>query len=72
MFNCKLESLQVLEKGSKYSSPWGLQALTVRVAGEVRVLLAESILNATGRVPNVFDLGLDEVDIIVPFESSKL
>ena len=64
LFNCRLEKLDVLEPGGLYCAPWGLRALAVTVGGERRILHAESILNATGRVPNVVGLGLEKVCLI--------
>ena len=64
LFNCQLEKLDVLEPGGLYCAPWGLRALAVTVGGERRILHAESILNATGRVPNVVGLGLEKVCLI--------
>lgn len=55
----------MLEPGNLYFAPWGLLALTVTVGGERRVLHAESILNAAGRLPNVVGLGLDKVRVLV-------
>ena len=65
LFNCQLEKLDVLEPGNLYCAPWGLRALTVTVDGDRRVLYAESILNAAGRVPNVAGLGLDKVCVVL-------
>ena len=55
----------MLEPGNLYCAPWGLRALTVTVGGDRRVLYAESILNAAGRVPNVAGLGLDKVRVVL-------
>lgn len=44
-----------------YESPWGLYTLTVEIDGRVETFEAEALLNATGRAPNVHDLGLEMV-----------
>ena len=44
--------------------PWGLYKTTVVLAdGTTAVLESEALLNATGRVPNVCDLGLEAVGV---------
>ena len=57
----------MLEPGNLYCAPWGLRALTVTFGGDRRVLYAESILNAAGRVPNVVGLGLDKVSMVLMY-----
>lgn len=61
VFNCQVIKLEVLIDGNVYCAPWRSYALTVLVDGVERVYQADSVLNATGRVPNVVGLGLENV-----------
>lgn len=45
------------------TAPWGLYRITIEVDGQLQVLEAESLLNATGRAPNVHDCGLEQVGV---------
>ena len=47
--------------GGLYASPWGLYKVTVEKNGTVFEIEAEALLNATGRAPNVHDVGLETV-----------
>ena len=51
--------------GARLSAPWGLYSIHVQVNGqeEVQVFQAEALLNATGRTPNVHDVGLEKVGV---------
>jgi len=51
------------EAGGLYCAPWGLYKVTVEYNGEVHQLEGEALLNATGRAPNVHDLGLENVGV---------
>lgn len=48
-----------------YQGPWPTYTVTVRdsVTNEDTVIECEAILNATGRTPNVFDVGLQHVSV---------
>ena len=66
-FNVKL--LNITRAGSNdesslYSAPFGLYTVTVEIDGKVETFEAEALLNATGRVPNVFGLGLETVSSV--------
>ena len=51
----------------RLNGPWGLYTLTYEDAqGKQHVLQAEALLNATGRVPNVHGIGLDQVSGRMP------
>lgn len=49
--------------GSLYQSPWGLYSMFVEVNGVEQVFQGEALLNATGRSPNVHDIGLENVSL---------
>ena len=51
-------------EGSIYGKPaWDSYRVTVTINGEPFVFESEALLNATGRTPNVFGMGLDEVGV---------
>jgi len=49
------------EAGELYNAPWGLYKVSVVINDEIVVIEAEALLNATGRAPNVYNLGLENV-----------
>ncbi len=51
------------EDSTLYSAPFGLYTVTAEIDGKEEVFEAEALLNATGRVPNVFGLGLETVSV---------
>lgn len=63
VFNCQIVKLEVMSDGGVYSAPWRSYALTVMVDGDLRLYHGDSILNATGRVPNVVGLGLEKESV---------
>jgi pyruvate/2-oxoglutarate dehydrogenase complex dihydrolipoamide dehydrogenase (E3) component len=64
----KTKLLKVEYSGSdiKYNAPWGTYTVTAEIDGETRTFTAEALLNATGRCPNVHDLGLENVSYALP------
>ena len=54
---------------SLYSAPWSLYVVTVlnTITGIETTLTCEALFNATGRVPNVRHLELDQVNIQFPY-----
>jgi pyruvate/2-oxoglutarate dehydrogenase complex dihydrolipoamide dehydrogenase (E3) component len=66
-FNVKILGVKGLSDTSdrveiSYSEPWGLYSVTVQSESLGTIdIQAEQILNATGRVPNVFGMGLEKV-----------
>jgi len=64
VFNCQVVKLEVLSDGGVYCAPWRSYALSVMVDGVLRVYHGDSVLNATGRVPNVVGLGLENVSFL--------
>lgn len=53
-----------------FRGPWGAYTITVEDSkGKQTVLKAATLLNATGRVPNVADIGLDKVTSRAVFAS---
>lgn len=51
------------EGTSMYNAPWGLYTVTVEINGQHEQFQAEALLNATGRAPNVHDVGLEAVGV---------
>lgn len=51
------------EPGIRYCGPWGTYSVTIEVNGKLKVMQAEALLNATGRAPNVFGIGLEKVGV---------
>jgi len=51
--------------GVRLCAPWGVYSVHVEIPGQpgVQILQAEALLNATGRAPNVHDVGLDKVGV---------
>ena len=49
--------------GSLYNAPWGQYKVDIQLNDEIITLESEALLNATGRTPNVFGLGLEKVSI---------
>ena len=49
----------------RLEAPWGIYSVYVEVPGQegVQVFQGEALLNATGRAPNVHDVGLDKVGV---------
>ena len=43
------------------NTPWGLYTVTVEINGKEEEFESEALLNATGRAPNVHDVGLEKV-----------
>jgi len=42
-----------------FQAPWGVYTVTAEVGGVAHTFQAEALLNATGRAPNVHDVGLE-------------
>lgn len=51
------------ETNARTSGPWGNYSVTIEQAGVVSVLVGDALLNATGRAPNVHDVGLENVSL---------
>jgi len=51
--------------GVRLCSPWGVYSVHIQVPerADVEILQAEALLNATGRAPNVHDVGLENVGV---------
>ena len=49
------------------TSPWGLYAVTIEIDNIRIILESEQLLIATGRAPNVHDMGLEKVRILIYF-----
>ena len=64
LFNTKLLKVEYSEQESRFAAPWGLYTVTAEINGEVRQFQAEALLNATGRAPNVHDVGLETVRLV--------
>jgi pyruvate/2-oxoglutarate dehydrogenase complex dihydrolipoamide dehydrogenase (E3) component len=63
-YSVKILSVARPEAGSLVKAPFGKYAVTVVLSsGEERTFECESLLNATGRVPNVFGLGLEKAGV---------
>ena len=48
-------------QNSLYHAPWGVYSAQIEVDGVSLLIEAECLLNATGRAPNVHNLGLENV-----------
>lgn len=61
--NASLVSVEITnaDNFSLYQAPWPAYVCWVKVGDEIMQIECDAILNATGRVPNVFDLNLDLV-----------
>jgi len=55
--------------GNVECAPFGISNVQVTIEGKEETFESEAILNATGRVPNVHNIGLDKVG--VEFDSNK-
>ena len=63
-YSVKILNVARPEAGSLVKAPFGKYAVTVVLSsGEERTFECESLLNATGRVPNVFGLGLEKAGV---------
>ena len=61
MLGVKIVSVEQTSAGNKYCAPWSTYVVTVEKDGEVHRLECEAVLNATGRAPNVANIGLETV-----------
>jgi len=60
----KIVKVEQISEGNMYKAPWALYRVTVqRENGETFELEGEALLNATGRAPNVFGIGLEKVGV---------
>ena len=46
-----------------FQAPWGIYTLTIELDGKQQTFQGEALLNATGRAPNVHDVGLETVGV---------
>jgi len=53
------------EEGNLTHAPFKKYTVTVEVDGSEVVLEADALLNGTGRLPNVFDIGLEDAGVQV-------
>uniref|UniRef100_A0A7S2UXV1 Mercuric reductase n=1 Tax=Fibrocapsa japonica TaxID=94617 RepID=A0A7S2UXV1_9STRA len=62
---CKIKRVERVGEGEvpSYCAPWNIYRMVLDVDGQEEVYESEALLNATGRTPNVFDLGLEVVGV---------
>eukprot|EP01035_Chromulina_nebulosa_P019347 gene19347-25212_t len=61
--NIKIVKVELVSTGSLYEAPWSLYKITIIKDGETVEFEGEAILNATGRAPNVYGIGLETVGV---------
>ncbi|CAM9191590.1 unnamed protein product [Discosporangium mesarthrocarpum] len=59
----RIKRVECDETGSMYSAPFNTYRIVLDVDGEEEVIESDALLNATGRAPNVFGVGLDEAGV---------
>eukprot|EP00040_Diaphanoeca_grandis_P039603 m.259558 g.259558 ORF g.259558 m.259558 type:complete len:600 (-) comp38260_c0_seq1:127-1926(-) len=67
-YNVRFENVES-DGGNVTSAPFGISKVSVNIEGKKETFECEAILNATGRVPNVHNIGLDKVG--VEFDSNQ-
>jgi pyruvate/2-oxoglutarate dehydrogenase complex dihydrolipoamide dehydrogenase (E3) component len=63
MTSVKILSVSRSKDGNLYQAPYGTYEITLEKNGETITLQSEALLNATGRAPNVHDVGLEAVGV---------
>jgi len=59
----KFVKVEASAEGSVTSAPFKTYTVTAEIGGETRTFEAEALLNGTGRVPNVFNIGLEKAGV---------
>jgi pyruvate/2-oxoglutarate dehydrogenase complex dihydrolipoamide dehydrogenase (E3) component len=63
LFNVKIIKVECINAGNLLNSPWNIYNITVLIDNKEVIYEGEAILNATGRIPNVYGLGLENVNV---------
>lgn len=63
LFNIKFNKVTLSSEGNKYSSPWNTTTIHVTQNGEGKEFSCEALIVATGRAPNVENIGLEAAGI---------
>ena len=59
----KIIKVECVQKGNLYHSEWNKYVITIEENGSVVTYEGDAVLNATGRSPNVADIGLETVGV---------
>lgn len=58
-----IKKVEILTTGELYQPSWNIYCIHVEIDGVLQKFEGEALLNATGRSPNVHDIGLENVSI---------
>jgi pyruvate/2-oxoglutarate dehydrogenase complex dihydrolipoamide dehydrogenase (E3) component len=63
--NVMIERIECKASSSSnlYNAPWHEYKVSVKINGEMKEFFGDALLNATGRTPNVYGLGLETVNV---------